>query len=145
MYTQVPNRHKLPFSIVKRYTDTESDNWAASWQNQQNGMCAQRRLRSACASAQSDQSLRCPQEESLGPWLPNECPVWVFAVCSMGRCPGWSESSLGAHAILLILSWGGSNAGFNGQYAVNSYDLVHFKTMAALIIQFSCNRSNGIK
>ena len=23
-------------------------------------------------------------------------------------CPGWSESSLGAHAILLILSWGGS-------------------------------------
>ena len=34
-------------------------NWAASWQNQQNGMRAQRRLRSAWASAQSDQSLRC--------------------------------------------------------------------------------------
>ena len=33
--------------------------WAASWQNQRNGMCAQRRLRSAWASAQSDQSLRC--------------------------------------------------------------------------------------
>ena len=31
--------------------------WAASWQNQQNGMCAQRRLRSAWAYAQSDQSL----------------------------------------------------------------------------------------
>ena len=41
--------------------------WAASWQNQQNGMCAQRRLRSACASAQYDQSLHCPHEESLGP------------------------------------------------------------------------------
>ena len=27
--------------------------WAAAWQNQQNGMCAQRRLRSAWASAQS--------------------------------------------------------------------------------------------
>ena len=26
----------------------------------------------------------------------------------LGRCPGWSESSLGAHAILLVLSWGGS-------------------------------------
>ena len=38
--------------------------WAASWQNQQSGMCAQRRLRSAWASAQSDQSLRCPHEES---------------------------------------------------------------------------------
>ena len=30
--------------------------WATSWQNQQNGMCAQWRLRSAWASAQSDQS-----------------------------------------------------------------------------------------
>ena len=26
-----------------------------------------------------------------------------------GLRPGWSESSLGAHAILLVLSWGGSN------------------------------------
>ena len=33
-----------------------NDIWAASWQNQQNGICAQRRLRSAWASAQSDQS-----------------------------------------------------------------------------------------
>ena len=45
--------------------------WAASWKNQQNGMCAQRRLRSAWASAQSesaqsDQSLRCLHEEKLG-------------------------------------------------------------------------------
>ena len=31
-----------------------------------NGMCTQRRLRSAWASAQSDQSLRCPHEEKLG-------------------------------------------------------------------------------
>ena len=30
--------------------------WAASWQNQQIGMCAQQRLRSAWASAQSEQS-----------------------------------------------------------------------------------------
>ena len=36
------------------------NNWAASWQNQQNGMCTQRRIRSAWASDQSDQSLRCP-------------------------------------------------------------------------------------
>ena len=26
----------------------------------------------------------------------------------LGGCPGWSESSLGSHAILLVLSWGGS-------------------------------------
>ena len=30
-------------------------------------VCVQRKLRSAWASAQSDQSLRCPHEESLGP------------------------------------------------------------------------------
>ena len=35
--------------------------WAASWHNQQNGMCAQRRFRSAWASAQSDQSSLCAQ------------------------------------------------------------------------------------
>ena len=39
--------------------------WAATWQNQQNGLCAQRRLRSAWASAQSDQSLRCPLSGKL--------------------------------------------------------------------------------
>ena len=39
-----------------------------------NGMCTQRRLRSAWATAQSDQSLCCLPEESLGPkkWLPCE-------------------------------------------------------------------------
>ena len=49
-------------------------------------MCAQRILRSA--STQSDQSLRCPHEESLGPRL-----IWVLA---------------GRTVILLVLSWGGS-------------------------------------
>ena len=38
--------------------------WAASRPNQQNGMCTQQRLRSTWASAQSDQSLLCPHEES---------------------------------------------------------------------------------
>ena len=41
--------------------------WAAAWQNQQNDLCAQWRLRSAWATAQSDQSLRCPHEETLDP------------------------------------------------------------------------------
>ena len=34
---------------------------------------------------------------------------------SMGGCPGWSEYSLGAHAILLVLSWGGSHSN-DGQF-----------------------------
>ena len=49
--------------------------WAAAWQNQQNDLCAQLRLRSAWASAQFDQSLRCPHEETLDPQLPIEHKV----------------------------------------------------------------------
>ena len=32
----------------------------------------------------------------------------VKTLIRLGGCPGWSESSLGAHASLLVLSWGGS-------------------------------------
>ena len=81
--------------------------WAASRQNQQNGMCTQRRLRSAWASAQSDQSLHCPHEESSGSKLPIERTSKTLI--RLGRCPSWSESLLRAHAIFfLVLSWGGS-------------------------------------
>ena len=59
-------------------------------------LCAQRRLRSAWASAQSDQSLRCPHEESLGRYLPIQCTAKTLI--RLGRCLGWSESSLGAHS-----------------------------------------------
>ena len=48
--------------------------WAAARQTQQNGMCAQRRLRSAWAFT-SLISLRCPHEETLGPELPTERTV----------------------------------------------------------------------
>ena len=66
-------------------------------------MCAQRRLRSSWTSAQSDQSFRCPHEESLGPYLPIERTSKTLI--RLGGCPGWSESSLGAKIILLVLSW----------------------------------------
>ena len=45
------------------YSMTSIIIWAASRQNQQSVICAQRRLRSTWASVQSDQSLRCPHEE----------------------------------------------------------------------------------
>ena len=50
-------------------------------------LCAQQRFWSAWASAQSDESLSCVLN-------------------------AWSESSLGTHAILLVLSWGGSKVYF---------------------------------
>ena len=39
--------------------------WAARCESVSSGICGQRRPRSACASAHSDQGLRCPQTESL--------------------------------------------------------------------------------
>ena len=83
---------------------TKPTKWAASWQNQQNDLRSQQRLRSAWTSIQSDQSLRCPHEETLGPQLHIE-----HTVKTLIRLPSWSESSLGAQIILLVLSWGGSN------------------------------------
>ena len=70
-------------------------------------LCAQRRLRSAWSSAQSDQSLRCALSGLL--WAQAFFMRTVKTRIRLGGCPGWSESSLGTHAILFVLSWGGSN------------------------------------
>ena len=67
--------------------------WATSWQNQQNDLCTQLRLRSAWASAQSGQSSQCAQWVAEDPmflhveseesdqlwWMPRL--IWVFAGC----------------------------------------------------------------
>ena len=71
--------------------------WAASWQNQQSGMCAQRRLRSAWASTQSDQNLRCPHEKKA--WVLSYPLSAQWRLIRLGGCPGWSESSLGAQSL----------------------------------------------
>ena len=63
-------------------------------------VCAQRRLSSAWASAQSDQSFRCPHEESLGLKLPIKRISKTLV--RLGGCSGWSESSLGAESLCLF-------------------------------------------
>ena len=51
-------------------------------------------------------------ESSLSAWrkLGFLATHWAHSetLIRLGGCPGWSESSQGAHAILLVLSWGGS-------------------------------------
>ena len=63
--------------------------------------CAQRRLRSALASAHSDQS-------SLSAWwiLGSLATQWAHSEDWLGECPGWSVFARRT-AILLVLSWGG--------------------------------------
>ena len=70
-------------------------------------MCSHRRLRLAWASAQTDQSLRCPHEETLGPQRPLSTQRRLIRLGGYPDCR-LSEPSLGAHAILLVLTWGGS-------------------------------------
>ena len=82
---------------------------AASWQHQQNYLCA--------TSEDSDQpglGIRPVWSvSSLSAWR----KLWSLAthwtqtktLIRLGIRPGWSESSLGTHVILLVLSWGGPN------------------------------------
>ena len=49
--------------------------WAATWGNVPSDMCVQRILRSACACAQSDQSICCPYENFLHLLLSKMRPV----------------------------------------------------------------------
>ena len=58
-------------------------------------------------SNDSDQNIRCPHEEVLGPCLSLERTL--KALIRPGGCPGRSESSLGAQIISLVLSCAGSN------------------------------------
>ena len=75
-------------------------------------MCVQRRLRWGWASAQYDQSLRCPHELRY--------PLSAQRrLIRLGGFQGWSESSLGAQIILLVLSWGGSFYVGHQSYQIN--------------------------
>ena len=94
--------------------------------NHQHDLCAQRRLRSAWASAQSDQSQRCSPEAKLGPKLPIDRTAKTLI--RLGGCPGWSESSLGTKIILLVLSWGGPKS----TYAEH----IHFITFFFFLFTF---------
>ena len=57
---------KVP-ATLKVFSGTSDSDMSRLMTKPKKWLCAQRRLRSARASTQSDQSLRCPHEESLGP------------------------------------------------------------------------------
>ena len=66
-------------------------------------LCAQRKLRSAWASTQSDQSLRYPHEKKLGSLATH----WAQAKTDQtGRMPRLTWVFAGRKVILLVLSWG---------------------------------------
>ena len=79
---------------------------AASWQNKQNGMCAQRKLRSAWASAQSDQSLRCVLSGPKGPKL-----------SSCGQRRLWSDCADAQADLRLWSDWADAQADLSLRWA----------------------------
>ena len=65
------------------------------------------RLKLTCAFAQCDQSLHCPHEETLHPWLFKMRPVTILI--RLRECAGWSESLLGTHFRKYVFWHCGSN------------------------------------
>ena len=110
--------HKLPLwmflmltYIIRFYREPQKlilllSTRAAAWQNQQNDLCAQQRLRSARASAQSDQSLRC----ALYGYLRTQGFFMQTAktLIRLGGFWGWSEADLS-----LFLGRSGHIVGFD--------------------------------
>ena len=66
--------------------------WASAWDFQQFGMCDQQGLRSACAYAQSDQSLCLSLEYSMTVKLQSKHHLEIISL--KGGCTGSSESTL---------------------------------------------------
>ena len=69
-----------------------NDKWAATWDSQQCGMCDQQSLRSACAYAQSDQSLCLSLEYSMTVRLLTEQHLEFLSL--IRGCTGSSEYTL---------------------------------------------------
>ena len=103
-------------------------------------MCAQRILRSAWASAQSDQSLRCALRTQ------GFCMRTAKTLIRLGGCPGWSESSLGAQPHIRLVLWWGGSLYYMYSYSINTV-MVCFvgarsktgqKEMLTIFVYFNC-------
>ena len=78
--------------------------WAVAWQNQQINMCAQQRLRSSWASAQSDHSLRCLHDETL---TRSSTTHWAHSEdsCQTRRMPFWVFTGCICHFVGFVMLW----------------------------------------
>ena len=100
-------------------------------------LCAQRRLRSAWASTQSDPSLRCALNRKLRVQALFMRTAWTLI--RLGRCPGLSESSLGAHS----LCWFCHEAAHMGQLLdVLTHDSAFLENILTCVISSSLHFDN---
>ena len=84
--------------------------WAASWQNQQNDFAPSNDLDQL---GHPPSLIRVFAVRMKKAWvLSYPLSAWQRLI-RLGGCTGWSESSLGAHAASLVLSWGSTNVMFS--------------------------------
>ena len=103
---QIKRKYRINFRIfVEVLLLNKTLPWAASWQNQQND-CAP--IEDSDQSGHPPSLIRVFAVRSMGSWGLELSSCGQRRLIKLGRCPVWSESSLGAHAILLVLSWGGT-------------------------------------
>ena len=98
---------RIQLSYTRRVINTRPvtsvyaiNNTAVKAENVPSGLCAKRRLKSACASGQSNQS-SLSAWRTLHSWLSKKRPVTILI--RLRECAGWSESSLGAPVRLYLL------------------------------------------
>ena len=127
MYSPNPRMYKVASNELWHYPCL-GNTWAVKWENIPSDMCAQRRLQSASASAQSDYSLHCPHEETLHSWLFKMRSVKIRI--RLRGCAGWSESSLGAlvrmYVFWLVVHVSFHSTPFSIRYFFQSKNIVIF-------------------
>ena len=94
---------KLKSGVILSLSFKVLYNWVATWQKQQNELCAQRR--------DSDQPghppslIRVFAVRMKKPRALNYLLSAQWRLIRLGRCPGWSESSLGARHFVGFVMW----------------------------------------
>ena len=92
---------------ILRLADYSRITWTAPCKNVSSSICENERPRSACACAQFDQGLHCPQKRILGYYRLYEWRAKARIICA---CAVWSESVYFAHVWRHLFAWRGLNA-----------------------------------
>ena len=86
-------------------TDCSIQIWSTAQQNQQDDVCL---AKNRVSLVIQPVVIRVFTFRMKKPWVLSYPLSAQRRLIRLGLCPGWSESSLGAHAISLVLSWGGT-------------------------------------
>ena len=134
-HRQTCGQNKVRYILVYRFYlhfIRAPDNSVMTWQNQQNDLCAQQRLRS---SGHPQSLIRVFAVRIKKYWVLGYQLSAQQRLIRWGGCPGWSESLLGTHVILLVLLCLGSFIFLNDDLTdlwSRIYELSHKKNFSVV-------------